>query len=357
LLVDLLRLEIDAYGDRIGRLASRMDPFHRRTARRVLPLLNRADAEIRDLRRLVGWIEAGRFELGFRECTPRFREVMGRRRQRAFCRDLAAVPELSDLAELHAVALKNPLHIERLAAGVSYLAALVHELHNRGFSAAELDLTTAVRIVLLHGGDDGLCLPLDEKLHETIQDVLKWPAAAGLLPGHSLDGWVLRGNSLSIRWPLQGSPERSWPHFLPTPDSEPTAPEAAAPAPEEDPGDEDVWQLVLSSLESENVLLGLLRNPRVVSTPGMVGSIVLRCRSARVLELIAQDRRLYSGFANRDVPLALLNNPCNVPLRVLRKFIHVKYVSRVDLQKLLVNQTALRKEVVVEIERYLESLR
>ena len=45
-----------------------------------------------------------------------------------------------------------------------------------------------------------------------------------------------------------------------------------------------------------------------------------------------------------------------IPLRILRRFIHVKYVARVDLQNLLLHHAALRKEVAEEIERYLESL-
>ena len=65
---------------------------------------------------------------------------------------------------------------------------------------------------------------------------------------------------------------------------------------------------------------------------------------------------MHTGFANRSVPLAVLRSPVNVPISVLRKFIHVKYVSKVDLKRIAVDQAGVRKEVGREVKKYLKSL-
>ena len=54
--------------------------------------------------------------------------------------------------------------------------------------------------------------------------------------------------------------------------------------------------------------------------------------------------------------LACLRSPVNVSVKVLRKFCHVKYVSKVDLKRLAADRTGIRKEVAREIEKYLEAL-
>jgi hypothetical protein len=84
--------------------------------------------------------------------------------------------------------------------------------------------------------------------------------------------------------------------------------------------------------------------------------VVRRSRSVLVLETIARDRRLHTGFANRDVPLALLRSPCNVPVKALRKFTHVKHVSKVELQNAARDRAGVRDEVSKEIQVYLRSL-
>ena len=112
----------------------------------------------------------------------------------------------------------------------------------------------------------------------------------------------------------------------------------------------------MTNIGSVSVLSGLLRNPKIVAIPGLVAGVVQRCRSLLVLDLIANDRMLFTGFANKDVPRALLHNPCNIPIKSLRKFIQVKYVAKVDLQRMARDKVGLRDEVVKEIESYLKSL-
>ncbi len=112
----------------------------------------------------------------------------------------------------------------------------------------------------------------------------------------------------------------------------------------------------MANIMSVSVLLGFLRNPKVISIPGLVESVANRTRNPQIIETIAQDRALYSGFANREVPLACLRSPCNVSPKVLRKFIHVKFVSKIDLKRMAEDRTGIRKEISREIKNYLDVL-
>jgi len=75
-----------------------------------------------------------------------------------------------------------------------------------------------------------------------------------------------------------------------------------------------------------------------------------------VLEVVASDRTLYTGHPNKEVPRALLESPVNVSVKMLRRFIHVKYVSKTDLRRMARDKSRLRKEVCREIDQYLDSL-
>jgi len=154
--------------------------------------------------------------------------------------------------------------------------------------------------------------------------------------------------------------DQIWTDDLPTADliQGSTAPEAVASpeSVEEDPATKNIKQMVLNSTRSESVLMGFLRNPKIVGIPGLVASVVERTRSVRVLETIAYDRSLHAGISNQDVPRGLLMSPANIPIKAISKFVHAKYVSKVDLKQMARNRTAIRKEVAQEIESYLNYL-
>ena len=99
-----------------------------------------------------------------------------------------------------------------------------------------------------------------------------------------------------------------------------------------------------------------LRNQKITSTPGIVRLVVERTRNMRVLDTICVARHLHSGFANRDVPLALLRSPMNIPIKVLRKFVNVRYVSKVDLRRRAKDSSSVRREVCNEVDAYIKSL-
>lgn len=361
LLVELTRLEVDAYRERVMKLAGRINPFSTLAVARVLPLLTRSDVEIRDLQEFCDWIEAGEVKKAFHHCVPRIGEVMDDRERDAFRRELLQDGELGLLAELHTSLLRNPVPMPRLAVSASRLMALAHQLRSRNLRQSDLDLVTAVNTVQRHTRGDGLRLSLDAELHLAIAAILNDPEPGPGLARWPLSGLYLEGDDLVLRLPNVGFAERIWRDDLPVPPTTETDPELTSPLEaleevEEVPEQEDVKQLVLRNIDSESMLLGLLSNPKIINIPGLVADIVIRCRSLIVLQMIASDRKLYTGFASQEVPRALLLNPCNIPLRLLRKFIHVKYVSRVDLQGLVKNSTNLRDEVAREIRSYLAFL-
>ena len=113
--------------------------------------------------------------------------------------------------------------------------------------------------------------------------------------------------------------------------------------------------LVLSYMDNDTFLVALLNNPKAVSRPGVVETIAARCRSLRVLSIVANQRDLFTGYVNKNVPLLLLTNPSKIPLTSLRKFVHVRYVDKMTLAKISGRGGNIREEVRREIQRYLES--
>ena len=124
----------------------------------------------------------------------------------------------------------------------------------------------------------------------------------------------------------------------------------------EDLGASALKHLVLTNIQSVSVLLGFLRNPKITSIPGLVEDIVNRTRNPQIIATIAHDRTLHTGFANKGVAVACLRSPVNVSVKTLRKFCHVKYVSKIELKRMAADRTGIRKEVAREIQKYLEAL-
>lgn len=363
LLVELIRLETDAYQERVSHLAEVIDPFRVAAVMRALPLLNRADAEIRDLHRFAGWLEEGNDDAAFRHQVPRYQEVLEDNERPRLLAALDGDPRLAPLARVHAALLRAPQSARKLAGTMASLLALGHQLVVAGIRREELDLIAAAELALTSSPGGQLRVSLPPELRAEIAAILVGPNredgwSAGLLAGLELDH-----ADLVLREGRQGLGERVWHHDLPTlvemsSTALPAPPPTAKPDddPQRDRSNDTVKQLVMANLGCVSILLGFLRNPKIIAVPGLVADVARRTRSIRVLEVIATDRALHSGFANKDVPRALLESPVNVPVKTLRKFIHVKYVSRTDLKRMAVDKARLRKEVIGEIHAYLESL-
>ena len=376
LLVDLFRLEVDAWQERISQLAGEIDPFRMSAVIRVLPMLNRVDAEVRDLRQLIIWVEEGDYEAVFRRQQSRALEVMDEREHAQLVSALASSPSLKPLAELYSRLAPNPLPIPLLAAGAARLMALRDQLRLLSFDLPELDLLTAVSLVQTHAQGRELAIPVDQELGEILGGILMAPRLGSGAGSWSLDGLALTDEQLVLSFPSLGLGDRLWANDLPTPDESDPSLKPPVPAgagdetqdsassddePEEDEAGEDqsaaaIKQLVMNSLNSVSILLGFLRNPKIVAIPGLVAEVAARARNPQIIETIATDRALYTGFANREVPLTCLRSPCNVSVKILRKFIHVKYVTKIDLKRMAADKAGFRREVIREIEKYLETL-
>jgi hypothetical protein len=371
LLVELVRLEVDAYQERVSALAGDIDPFAVTAVARVLPILSRADAEIRDQRQLVGWIEEGDFHAAFRRRVPRCADVLEERESERFRRTVAEEEELAPLAGLLRGLLVNPLPVRQLAAGMARLMALSHQLVRAGARRTELDPLVAARLVQENQTDTGFRLALDPELARTVGTVLMAPQLGPGLASWSLDGLEVVRDVLVLHEPDLGLSDRVWKHDLPTvADTDPELVAMLAEVADEE-DEEDVRerpdrkadmsvaavkQLVMNNIGSTSIVLGFLRNDKITGIPGLVASVARRTRSARVLEVIAGDRKLYTGHANKDVPLACLLSPCNVSVKLLRKFVHVKYVAKVDLKRIANDPASVRPEVAAEVKNYIESL-
>ena len=114
--------------------------------------------------------------------------------------------------------------------------------------------------------------------------------------------------------------------------------------------------LVMTYLDNDNFIFELLNNPRILAQPGIIALIALRSRSMRILSIIANRRDLYTGFANKEVPVNLLQNPGKVPVSSLRKFIHVRFIDKATLARFAGKGSSIRDEVRREIQHYLGSL-
>jgi len=361
LMAELARLEVDAYQERISQLASEIDPFCVTAVIRVLPLLSRADAEIRDLRQFLAWIEAGEFQLAFHKRVPRSYEVMDEKERVEFVSAIIAADELVPLSELQEGLQLNAIPVPQLAACVARLMALTHQLRLIGLRHTDMDLLTAVKIVQRHEVEGELRLRLSPQLLEAIKGVLIGPTQSEGLASWPLTGFELDKDVLVLRLPGIGLGDRVWRDDLPV--LEETNLEITALVEEEISQDKKenmqtaaIKRLVLNNMGTVSVMMGFLRNPKIVAIPGLVASVAQRCRSVQVLEVIAMDRKLYTGFANQDVPLCLIRNPCNISVKSLRKFIHVKYISKVELRRIAKDKAGIRPEVLKEINVYLKSL-
>ncbi|MEO7423811.1 MAG: hypothetical protein ABI036_01415 [Fibrobacteria bacterium] len=122
-----------------------------------------------------------------------------------------------------------------------------------------------------------------------------------------------------------------------------------------DEGSLDIKAVITQNITRDSILEALLGNPKVFQTPGLVAFIAATSRSIGLLSRIAKTRTLHSGFANRDVPLALLQSPCNIPISLLKPFFNVRNIPLIDLKHLARAKAGIRRQVKEEAEAYLKS--
>ena len=279
---------------------------------------------------------------------------------------LATDPALEPLAALVAARDNGALDLPPLAAGTRTLVSLGDQLCQLGLRPHGFDLITAATLVQANHGNGQVCLPVDRDLAAAIASVLAVPRPyrdgfAGSLDGIDLvSGLVLIDLEIDDQYFPHGFPllidgkRAALGGELPSTDLADLDPEDAADAAAMDRL--RLRKLVLDNIMATSVLLEYLRDPKVSSIPGLVAEVVNRTRNPQVIEVIINSRPLHTGFANKSVPLACLRSPVNVSIKTLRKFVHVKYVSRVDLKRMAADRTGIRRDVGQEITKYLKSL-
>lgn len=281
---------------------------------------------------------------------------------------LARDGALEPLAALVAARESGPLDLPLLAGGTRRIVSLGDQLCQAGLRAGGFDLVTAATIVQANHGNGQVALAVDRPLAAAVTELLREPhpfrgGFAGNLAGiEVLPGLVLIELEDDIQYFPHGFPvlidggRAALGNVLPGPEVLSSADEANAAADKQALDRLRMRKLVLDNIMSTSVLLEYLRDPKVTSIPGLVAEVVNRTRNPQVIEVVVGNRALHTGFANKAVPLACLRSPVNVPVKTLRKFIHVKYVSKVDLKRLANDRTGIRREIGAEIAKYLDSL-
>ncbi|HPF69988.1 MAG TPA: hypothetical protein PLQ13_04880 [Candidatus Krumholzibacteria bacterium] len=337
----LLALEIDARAERIGALAVRLASRGGPEAARRLRRLSFMDAELDDLRDLAERLgdRGGRADiLGVRS---RFLSALG---ADAACRIDAAVavaPGLERLALVwRGLAAPTPAVADPGAAWRRLRA--VAALPDAGLLLPQEPDPLALATLVMAGGDGAAVrVPLGAAARQRLVTGPAWRLPEGVTIA---DGVLEVAADDACRAVALAAPV-------------PAAVQAPAePQEEENLGQAELKRLVLTSLQSTSATIAFLRDAKITSIPGLVQEIVVRTRNPQILEIIAATRPLHSGFANRGVPLAMLKSPVNIPVKSIRKFIHVKYISKVELKRMAADRTGIRREVGQEIEHYLSSL-
>ena len=377
LLVELLRLEVDAWQERISHLAGSIDPFRVAAITRVLPLLSLWDAETRDLRQMIAWIEEGCLGSDFQKPLSRSLDVLEENDRAAVWKVFASDPGLAPLQKLFAGLEEHPVRIPVLAHCLGRLQALASRLSLLGVPGVDLDIVSGALLIQEHFPTDGreeeFSLPLSPGFPRACRHILEMADSGMGAEAADLDGLSIRDEELVIAIPEGGAYlEHDLPAAIPDgmdedsegimawagevlakEKTEPVDPEAIDMA---TASITELKHLVMTNIQSISVLLGFLRNPKIVAIPGLVEEVVNRTRNPKVIETIASVRLLHTGFANRGVAMACLRSPVNIPLTVLRKFMHVKYVAKVDLKRMALDKAGIRKEVGKEIKKYLAAL-
>ena len=115
------------------------------------------------------------------------------------------------------------------------------------------------------------------------------------------------------------------------------------------------WKgLVLSNITRDTLVVSFLNNPKCQRVPGLVETVVVNTRSMQILSLVATKRELYTGHQNKGVAAALLRSRCKIPMNLLRRFMHVRFVSRAELKDLAIR--APRADIQKEVGDYLKTI-
>ncbi len=334
-IAQLAMLEINLMEKRVSRLAGLIDPYDVRAMGRLMPILSRYDQDIEHMKNVVTRLTT--YEPFFDRLMTMEHALSPSemdRVQRALGRHPVGHPVGSILRAMRA----NPI----LDREFTFLVSLVHQIavlrEQAVKGSARPDVLSIMLEVLEKGrGGTGIRISIEPEIADSI-----WP---------TVQSWgVLRRSpeSLEVRY----REDRALDFILV--DGTPRLP--ALPEERKLP-DLTLKELCRLQLSNEPFILGVLENPKATSVPGLVAMLVTISKSLRILDRIMRDRTLYTGPANKDVPRLLLMSPARIPVNSLKRFIHVRFVSKMDLERMARQGADIRAEVRREIVRYLEQMK
>lgn len=339
LFLRLCRAELDARSLRASELAGSINPYLGRQVARTMPLLASMDGELRDMREFVGSLaETGRTSL-FREQVPALAMFLEQHELEGLLERWKGDPESALMRRLLAGVRRHPLPNRQLAWYCDRLLRVGLRLLRSGARRQSFDLVECALLVFDHHRSGRLLVPAGDRVRRAVE---KSP----------VEGVEFDGGEMVVRYDPAGASRLALPLGLPDPAQVEADEAVEARGKDRVP----VKDLVVANINNTSVLLGLLKNAKVVSTPGVVALVVARSRNMRVLESICTTRALHSGHTNKDVPRALLTSAMPIPVKTLRKFINVRHVSKTDLRRMAKDRSSIRREVAEEIEAYLKSL-
>lgn len=334
LFLKLARLEQRAAEIRTSRVAETLDPLSGKAVHELLPRISQLDVEIRELSNFLDAMERERELRLFHEQVPVLHEALEPAEYdllRAFCQDH---PSLASGAVLLDGVRERPLSMRIVAYYADRLMEIGNQLFERELRPVPIDLVEALLLIQGYANERELRVPLGPLMGEALKDA-------------RVRGLELHAGEMVIAFEAAAARRVRAPLGLPQ----------GLSAEEEETGDEQsIKELVMGNINNTSVLLGLLKNPKVYNTPGVVAQVAQGCRTLRVLEVICTTKTLHAGYANKDVPLHLVRSPSRIPVKLLRRLIHVKYISKVELRRLSHDKTGLRREVFDEVRDYLSTL-
>jgi hypothetical protein len=315
----LIRTEAESLKERVDWLSENADPYDFKVMARVLPRLRIYDEAVHEGLNLAKHLDSGEpigqpvltFETEMKESVfEKWKKTIGKS---------SRLVKLTELMELQRTKKVSTLDL----IAISTIQRWIFEL--RGHAMQPIDW-------------------LLRALHATEGESFRLDAGEvglTLLPRVQNSGITLQGHHLVGRFVSGSFPELIGRDLLTRPLDR-----------KEEQILLDVKTLILQNISRDSVIEALLNNAKIYSSPGLITYIVQMCRSVAVLTKIAKSRNLHSGYANRDVPMALLMSPCNIPINLVRPFVNTKYVGMVDLRHLAKMRGGLRREVRAMVEEF-----
>jgi hypothetical protein len=334
-LTQLCMLEINLMERRVSRLASKVDPYDGRSISRLMPVLSFYDQDIEHLKNVVGRLATYK---PFYERLLTMEHLLSGSEMDKLERQLQKEVFGNAIGKIVEMVRRNPILDRELA----FLTSAVYQVALLRKEAMPNEPTPDL-LSILYG------------ILETVQDeprvhvVIEPELARSLFPKVQDWGFVhLLPDIFVLTY------REEWAGNFVLPDGTPSLPERAGQPPE---APTSVRELIQRMLSNDAFLVGILENTRITGMPGIVPMIAMQTRSVRVLDKILSSRNLLTGPANKEVPRLILTNPARVPMQSLKSIINVRYISRVDLDRLAKPTSDVRPEVRAEIVSYMRVLR